>query len=304
MEINKDKLLENGFYLKSNNICVSEDVKDKEISDPEVILDILELVAYKSYGLDKETVKRISDNAEKTLSLDAETVMEHFCSIMVGINTGKALRIMAEANLMSLIIGEYSKSFSRIQVESFYTLASNIDKTHRVLERRLGLFYRILSKKDALSAITKLPYDPKIVQNITDGITQLEFLHFMRDKIELKNFIFNYGMERYEYIHNLSKAERIIYNTTDIKIQNRIHLLKDIQLNNEAIFVEDLKITAQDLVDSEICSLENAPRLLELSMPFVHRSPRHNNKKDLLKHARRLSKSRFRRIFSNVKWIK
>ncbi len=292
------------FYIKSNKIYVKEDDDTKMFLEPYWMLEIMDLLANKSYELDEESVTKIAKNTRAEFDIDDDRVLDYFCSIMTGVNTGKALKAMAECNLIHLILGDLAKRFSRVQVEHFYILADNIDKTHRVLERRLGLFYRILSKKDAIKAIELLPYNSKITQHLTDAVIQMDTLHFMREKTELKTFLLNHGMERYDYLHDLSKAERIVYDMADTKIQNRIHMLEQINTYNEPIFVEDLAIDAKDLIEYGICTEEEAPELLELVVPYVHKVPKFNTKKLLLKQAKKLSKSKIRRAFRGVRWIK
>lgn len=224
--------------------------------------------------------------------------------IIVSEHAGKGLRMLAGAELMPALIGEAALKMSARQRELFRDLADGIDKLKPVAQRRLGLFYQCFEKR-GLEAIELLEYDEKTRQHLIDALTQMDKIYFIRDKIELKKYIYQVGMERYDYVHNLAKAHRIVYPQGNVKVQNRHYMLEDILANKEPIFIEDLAIDETDILEAGITdSPERAAYLLSLLPDVVHGKPSQNKKDRLLAHARKFHKSRIRATFRGVKWLK
>ena len=73
-------------------------------------------------------------------------------------------------------------------------------------------------------------------------------INFLNTDMEFKKFLFKYGNERYNYLHNLSKAMRIVYDQPSLKIESRNYMMKKIISGNEPVFVEDLVIDANDIM--------------------------------------------------------
>lgn len=291
------------------------DIKEKlvrTIKDPEtafeekpiLMMQAILLAAELDFDLPKTTYDAMIKNARL---LDKEAVAlrrEAFKDIITAPFAGKGLRMLAGADLMPAIIGEAAEKMSARQRELFSELADGIDKLKPVTERRLGLFYMCFEKKGP-KAIELLQYDPDTHQHLMDAMTEMTKIYFIRDKIELKQYIYNVGMERYDYVHNLAKAHRIVYPQGNVKVQNRHYMLEDVFANKEPIFIEDLAIDAQDIIDAGITdSQERAAYLLGLLPEIVHRKPSQNKKDKLLEHARKFDKSKLKATFRGVKWIK
>lgn len=229
---------------------------------------------------------------------------ELFKAIITAEHAGKGLRMLAGAEIMPSLIGDAALKMSARQRELFRDLAEGIDQLKPVTERRLGLFYQCFEKR-GLEAIELLEYDETTHQHLVDAMTQMEKIYFIRDKIELKQYIYAVGMERYNYVHNLAKAHRIVYPQGNVKVQNRHYMLEDILANKEPIFVEDLAINEEDILQAGITeSKEEAARLLLLLPAVVHSKPSQNKKDKLLGYARKFKKSKLKAAMRGVKWLK
>lgn len=282
-------------------------VKDPEAAfeeKPILMMQAILLAAELDFDLPKTTYDAMIKNARLLDKEDVALRRETFKEIITAPFAGKGLRMLAGADLMPALIGEAAEKMSTRQRELFSELADGIDKLKPVTERRLGLFYMCFEKKGP-KAIELLQYDPDTHQHLMDAMTEMTKIYFIRDKIELKKYIYNVGMERYDYVHNLAKAHRIVYPQGNVKVQNRHYMLEDVFANNEPIFIEDLAIDAQDIIDAGITdSQERAEYLLGLLPEIVHRKPSQNKKDKLLEHARKFDKSKLKATFRGVKWIK
>lgn len=263
---------------------------------------------YLAAELDFDLPKTVYDAMIQAAPLMEQTRVsdrrELFKQIITAEHAGKGLRMLAGAEIMPALIGEAALKMSARQMELFSGLADGIDQLKPVTERRLGLFYLCFEKRGA-DAIKILEYDEKTEQHLMDAMTEMVKIYFLRDKIELKQYIYAVGMDRYDYVHNLAKAQRIVYPQGNVKVQNRHYMLEDIFANKEPIFIEDLDITREDILEAGITdSPEKAEYLLSLLPAVVHRKPSQNKKDKLLEYARKFEKSKLKAAFRGVKWIK
>ncbi|NLF47041.1 MAG: hypothetical protein GX578_01835 [Clostridiales bacterium] len=272
--------------------------------DPLRMIRAVRVAAELDFDIHKKTYEAIVANAGLLSKANIKKIREEFERIITAPNAGKGLRMLAGADLMPAIIGDVAAKLNRRQMQQFSTLCDNIDKTKPVLKRRLGLFYTCFEEKKGMQAIEILDYDEKTKESLKDALLMMEKLHFLRTGVDLKAFLVKYGPERYEYLDNLSKAQRIVYDLGDAKIISRHELLKMIKDNNEPIYIEDLAIKGDDIIKAGIAEGEQVGHLLLMLTDIVHKKPKDNNKKTLLKYARRFSKNKLAARTRKVKWLR
>lgn len=271
---------------------------------PILMMEAVLLAAELDFDLSKSVYDAMIAKAPLLKETPVAARRETFKAIITAPFAGKGLRMLAGADLMPALIGEAVEKISARERELFSDLADGIHKLKPVTERRLGLFYMCFEKR-GLQAIEVLQYDDVTHQHLTDAMTQMTKIYFIRDKIELKRYIYSVGMDRYDYVHNLAKAHRIVYPQGNVKVQNRHYMLEDILANKEPIFLEDLAIDAEDILEAGITEdRERAEYLLRLLPEVVHRRPSQNKKEKLLEHARKFSRNRIKAAFRGVKWLK
>lgn len=292
-----------------------DDIKDRLVrpigeaetvfkEDPILMMEAVLLAAELDFDIPKTVYDAMIQASPMLAQTEVSQRRELLKEIIISEHAGKGLRMLAGAELMPALIGEAALKMSSRQRELFRDLAEGIDKLKPVAERRLGLFYQCFEKK-GLEAIELLEYDEKTRRHLIDAMTQMEKIYFIRDKIELKKYIYQVGMERYHYVHNLAKAHRIVYPQGNVKVQNRHYMLEDILANKEPIFIEDLAIDETDILQAGITdSPERAAYLLSLLPDVVHGKPSQNKKDKLLAYARKFHKSKIRATFRGVKWLK
>lgn len=273
--------------------------------DPLRILRAIRLAAELNFDLHKSVYEAIVEKKHLIEGLSKDRIRQEFEKIIISKNTGKGLGMLLGTGVLRYIVGEeQSEKLNRREYENYEILIENIDKTKPVLERRLGLFYTVFEQARGLKALKVLEYSGDMEQNLTDAVTLITQIYFLTNKYDLKTFLIKYGMKRYEYLHDLSKAQRIVYDHDDIKIMARNQVYEDIRKFNEPIFIEDLAINGDDLIEAGIAEGEKIGEILLMLVDIVHIKPNLNTKKDLLQHARRFSKSKFSAAFRKLKWIK
>lgn len=270
---------------------------------PLLMMKLIALAAETDFDLHQPVHEAMVADSGLLQDADKAQIRDLFGRIITAEYAGKGLRMLAGCELMPQIVGDPALKMSRRQLELFSGLTEGIDRTKPVLERRLGLFYQCFEKKGE-AAVDFLPYDSHIRQHLMDALHLMERIFFMANKIELKQFLVEYGMERYEYVDNLAKAQLIVYGQGEVKIKNRYYMMKDIVENGEPIFVEDLAVDAEDLIEENIADAQQAEQILLMLTDIVHRRPGFNTRNTLLEHARKFARSRIKATFRRVKWIK
>ena len=149
-----------------------------------------------------------------------------------------------------------------------------------------------------------MPHTKEYMTHFQDQYNYLEKLYFMKTTEELKRLIAKIGMDRYTYLHNLSKAQRIIMDGAEDKIVSREIQMSEIKANKEPIFIEDLAIDGDDLIEAGFSQGEDLGKMLLMLLDAVHKTHKKNNKKDLIKLAKIYKRNPIRRHARNVRWLR
>ena len=273
--------------------------------DPLRMLRAVRFAAELNFDLSKSVYEAIVENWRLLENSSIDKIRKELENLLVANFAGKGLNMMADTGLMAVIVGEdVSRKMSTREMQNFTTLCENIDKTKPIITRRLGLLYTCFDEKRGLEAIEKMNFDSETHQHLVDAMKEMTKIYFIADGKDLKLYLVEHGMDRYNYIHNLSKAQSIVYDQWDSKIKNRMYLLNEIHKKGEAIFVEDLAIDANDLIEAGIATNENAGQILLMLTDVVHKKPVLNTRKDLLIYAKKFSKNKLMASLRRVNWIK
>ena len=273
------------YIIEEKQIKIVGDPLVRFTEDPLLILQAVRAAAEEGLPLHKATKDAIPEKRELLKTIDISGIRQEFEKIITAEFAGKGLKMLLNARLMQYIIGDLADYMTKWSVKQLAILAENIDKTKRIKERRLGLFYLCFEKKQAFEAINLLKYDIETRTRLTDALNHLDALNFLATKEELKRFLSRRGRESYEYLDGLSKAQRIVYDLHESKILSRQYLMQLIQNNDEPIYLEDLSIDKNDIIENGIATGGKADQILEELLDLVHRQPGLNSKKTLLKSA-------------------
>lgn len=276
-------------------------------AEPVKMLKALRITAELGYDFTKDVYEAIVKNHSLVRNLPAKTIRREFMAIMGGKHGGKALNMIVDLNMLSDIIGDVGDHFSGREKSDLIVLCQNMEKTKPIPSRRMGAFISILSEKKALKVIEKLEFTGDIKQNLEDVAKDLAAFHFAQQPAAFKKFMYEHApMERTDYLLNLQKALMIIFDySIETKVKSKMFLLKEIERNKEPVFVEDLVIKAEDLMEAGITEdLEESEKLLGMLVERMHIEPRKNTRKDLLELAKKYKKNKMAAYFRGVSWIR
>ncbi|MBR3756316.1 MAG: CCA tRNA nucleotidyltransferase [Firmicutes bacterium] len=274
--------------------------------NPIQMMEAVALASELGFDLSKAVFEGILANWRLLLDYNPDPIRECLERLIVSSDAGKGLKTMAECGLMAVVFGEHvSRKMSHTDMKQFNVLCENIHKTHQNRLRRLGLLYTVLNKKSGLEAIERLHYPAEDKQHLVDAMNHIIEINFLNEPKKFKRFLSELGKERYMYLHNLAKAQRIIFDYTTLKVESRNYALQEIKAGNEAVFVEDLVIDANDIMAAGITDdPERAAQLLFSVLAPVHKDPRNNNREFLLKTAKKYSKNKLAEQMRYVSWYK
>lgn len=291
--------------LKEKLIRAVGDPKERFRENPIRMMRAIRFAAQLDFDLHRSVYEAILECEELLSHAGKDAIRGEFEKILVAENTGKGLRMLAACNLMKHIVGEEIASrMNRYEMGRFEGLIEGVDRTFRILPRRLGVFYSCFEKKRAEQAVWFLEFDRKTTEMLKDAIYLQERVFFLVRDEELKDFLARYGRERYDYIHNLAKAVCLIYEQPNSKVLGRNFMMEKIEAGNEPVYIEDLAVNGNDLIEAGIAEGEKVGELLLMLTDVVHRKPKENTREDLLAYARKFSKSKVAAALRNVQWIK
>lgn len=275
--------------------------------DPARMLKAIRIAAELDFDLAKDVYEAIAANYRLLEKISVDRFRNEFVRIMGAEHAGKGLNMIMDTGIINLILGEnVVKGLTRREKNDLITLSKNIDRSKPVAERRLGLFYTVIDKKKALPSIEKFNFDEKTHQHLVDAVNDMPKLYFAQTKELLKKFIYKHGMERYNYLANLEKAQRIVFDyDTETKIKSKMYLLEEIHALREAIFIDDLTVDANDLIEVGICeTVEEGEKLLGLVVERIHQFPLKNKRDEILKLAKKYKKNKFAVATRGIRWMR
>lgn len=282
---------------------VKNPVKNFE-ENPVGILEVISFACEAEYDLDEMVFKSAVANVKLLGSVPVDKRRELFEKIIASKQAGKGITLLTRIGAMDYILGEQvAQKMSNHEMADFSTYVENIDKTNQNRVRRLALFYKCFNPKKAEIAIKNLEYSPEDEECLLDGLHLLDRMYFLTNKYDMKKFLVKYGMKRYEFLADLSKAQRIVFDISVNRIHSREYVLDNIKEYNEPIFEEDLAIGRQDLIDEGVPE-KNLDRIFEALVDLSHMRPNLNTKKDMLKYAHKYNKNKWAATFKKIKYIK
>lgn len=271
---------------------------------PELIWKALRYVGLYGFDLNREIFETIQANSERAAIVDKETILYEFTTSITGDYAGKFLKMINGLNLLDAIVGPVGFSVNPREKKDFSKLCERIDETKKIPIRRLGLFYLVFDKNYE-KVLNFLPQEEDTLDYLVEAKRLCPKLYFCRNDEMLKNFISRYGWDKFHFYDRLLKAQNIVFELDSQQHYARDQIMKLIIGEKQPIFLEDLVIDADDIIEAGITDdRDRAEYLLELLLTPVHKDRFNNDRDKLLKFAIGFNKSKIRRTFRNVNWVR
>ncbi len=280
------------------------DANDKFKAKPILMLKALRYVGLYGFDISRDMYNAIKRHGALLKGADKEEILYEFATAINGDYAGKYLKMLKGLDLLPQLVGEEGMVSDRRDKNDYDTLCENIDRIKHITLRRLGLFYLCFDKR-YYKAVEYLPHEEQDLEYLNDAKKELPKLYFCGDDKSLKKFICRHGWDKYNFFDKLAKAQVIVFGLSNHRITGRDAILKEVLEQNQPIFVEDLKIDADDIIEAGITNdRERAEELLRMLTDIVHSKVSNNDRDILLKYAKRFHKSKFRAAFRDVSWLR
>lgn len=266
---------------------------------PVAILEAIEKAANTGYEADQEIRKSIRSCCELLKGIQKRDLTLWFQNIMIAPHAGKALRLMDECGMISIIVGDQIyRHRNKKEIAAFQKYMEKIDQTLPILERRIVSFYLGFWKGNDSKAMANLEYDEDLREKLDFAHSHLSDLYYIHRPIDLKNYLYKYGLKRYTFLDNISKIQTKVYGLDSKPIEVRQAVFKRIAAQNEPVFLEDLSMNTEVLLREGLAKDRTAAeKLLELLLYVVHRHPDYNDPQRLLSQAYRLNRNPMKRFY-------
>ncbi|MGN1334915.1 MAG: hypothetical protein ACI4U1_07340 [Anaerovoracaceae bacterium] len=315
-EFTMNALADNGYDLvdpfggreeiKNRLVKTIGDPGESFREDPARMLKAIRMAAELDFDLTQSVYEAICSNYRLLEKISIDRFRNEFVKTLSAAHAGKGLGLIMDTGIINLVLGdEVVKKLTRREKSDLVVLSQNIDRSKQVPERRLGLFYITMDKKRAMPSIEKFNFDSKTRQHLVDAVSDMAKLYFTSTKEMLKKFIYERGMDRYNYLANLEKAQRIVFDyDSETKIKSKMYLLEEIHALHEPIFPEDLAIDANDLIEAGICDEKEADKMLSMLVERIHIKPNQNKRSELLKLAKLYKRNKLVAMTRGIKWTR
>jgi len=271
--------------------------------DPLRILRGLRLAGQLDFDVERATFDAMKENAPHLTEISMDRRRGEFERLLVTKQTGKALRMCAAADVLPALFGDCYPPKGRQSMGDLSVLLQEIDQSRPRVDLRMALLLLCFDKKKARKAIRDLEFDRETTRRLEASLDLLDELYFSTEKYLLKRFIYLNGMDIYEFLESLAKQHRDVYDVPGYRIESRYYLLDHIKKSREPLFLEDLAINGDDLVEAGIVTGEQVGEMLQMLLDVAHRLPGLNTKKKLLQRAKML-KNPIRAKLRNIYFIK
>ena len=291
----------------ANKIIKTIGNADESFKDnPIRMLKAIHISADLGFDLSKQVFEAITGNYRLINKIPMDKFRDEFTDIMSAAHAGKGFSLIMDTGLINLVLDDKSvKHLTNREKSDLMMLSENIDRSKQIPERRLGLFYSAINKRKGIPSIEKFGFDEFTTACLIDAVKDLPRLYFCSQENQLKKFVYEHGWDRSNYLLNLEKAQRIVFNLdSQMRIEGRAYFLREIANKNEPIFPEDLAIDANDLIEAGICDdVESAKDMLKRLVEACHNKPQLNVREQLIAKAKKFKKNKIASYFRRIDWL-
>lgn len=294
--------------IQSKLVRTIREPQESFSEDPVRMLRAIRFCAELDFDITKSVFEAIKNNYRLLEKVSLERFRRELLAIFGAKYGGKGLNMIVDTGILNLILGDDAvKKMSGREKKDLMELCENMNRSKPIAERRIGLFYSIFSEKKSLASIEKLGFEGELRQHLIDVAKDLPAFHFCQHPQNYKKFIYEHEtMERSEYLLNLQKAQRIVFEyDTETKIRSKMFMLAEFEKNHDPIFIDDLAIDADDLIEAGIFSeISDCENMLRMLIERMHIEPNRNTRSELLKLAERYKRHKVIAYFRGISWMR
>ncbi len=250
------------------------------------ILRAIRFSAQLGFQVEEETLDAMREKAALLRFISVERIREEFAKTVTAENAGTGLVLLKQTGVLPYLFGDSCvENAGETEWMRFDKLSDLIGLSENLLSLRLSLVYGCFEKERALTAIERLGYSNEMKKLLQSAVTLTGELKQVRDKTELKGFISRSDLQLFKFLADLWKQQCSVFHTDEAELRTVLALFDEVERNREPVFLEDLAVDGNDLIDAGVRKGVEVGRMLQLLLETVHREPQKNEKELLLKIA-------------------
>lgn len=235
------------------------------------ILRAIRFATVLNFEIEQNTYNEVVKNKNLINNISVERIREEFNKILISSNVKIGLKLLKETGIIQYI-------FKNIKLEIDDLILKNIENSISELHIRLAiLLSQISDEKHILNCLKYLKYDNSTIKGTIALIKELHTIKHDISEVEIKQLINRLGKEEtYNFLHILKLKLKYI-NIEDKNSYNRIieldnYITKIIQ-NNEPIYLKDLNISGNDLIELGCKKGKSIGEILNILLLEVYKNP-------------------------------
>ncbi|NLG05749.1 MAG: CCA tRNA nucleotidyltransferase [Clostridia bacterium] len=257
----------------------------KKISDkPELAIISIRIAAETGYDLARSLSDVIKLNAKKYSDISMDITRDEFLRIMDAPYTGKALRMLAGTELISLVVKDGVKRMKPRQKKHFLEFCERLDEANVGMEEKLCMFYTRFNPALINRFVMSMNYNDDIKECLVDIFDKLRLVASAKDELSMKQAMQKLGKNQFEYVYRATLALDKMFDVQSGEARYRKGFYEKIIESGDPVYVEDLIITVDDLKIVGITDIKQANKIMKKLVKVVQMSPESNNRDDLLAH--------------------
>lgn len=284
--------------IKNEVIKLLYDPDEMFRENPLAMLDAIQAAADTNFDITKKLGTSIERNASLLKSADKKVLTDRFTKLLVSRYTGKGLQLLDRCGLLAVLVGErIYKGRKKKEKQAFELYKQHVDQTMRIEERRIVSFYLGFWKNNDVKAMDNLAFDPALRAKLVFAHKHLSDMHYMNNAVDLKDYLYKYGLEAYKFVDDIAKIQTRVYGLDTSPIGKRFALMNNIIAKEEPVFLEDLSMNSEVLIAEGLAKdQKDAEKMLDMLVHVVHRHPEYNEPVKLLSQAYRINKNVLRKL--------
>lgn len=265
------------------------------------MLNAMKYVSLYGFKMDDALFKAIQKMGPRLMYVDKEYRLDGFETILQGEYVGRALKLIGDIGMIPVFVGTKAR-IEKMGVKDFEMLTRNIYMTNSLIMRK-ALFYLCFDRTYVYAA-SHLTLDKDERDKLLPLQLLMQNLYFLTGEAELKDFICEYGWEKYEFTDRLMRIYVKVFERPKDQelIDKRSRSIEKIKAEDPPIMLEDMAIDAREIIRTGITdSREEANRVMKMLVEDVHRHPERNDRTTLLNYAVKYSRSRLTGVMRKFK---
>lgn len=301
-------------------------VGNSDIRFNEDALRMLRAIRFSSqldFDIDKDTLSNIEKNNLLINNISFERIRDEISKILLSNNSRKGLILLKNTGLLTNIIPEFKDTFGFDQKnphhfeDVFEHSLSVLEKTPSILtvrlaallhdigkpncfhldEKGIGHFYghNIKSEEISRKILNRLRFDNKTIKETLKLIREHMNVLDNPNNSNIKRLITRVGLDSIENLYSLQEADILSLKDPSVathKIVKMREVTSNILIAKEPLSLKDLAITGNDLINElGLSKGKIIGDVLKKLFNIILDYPDLNNKKDLLKEAKKILES-------------